>query len=98
MKPNTTVVPIRADNSELQRIEALLTRHLCDLFIRLPTLSGFHLRDDFMIADLAVLSWPSISPARGMDEVVMQSLVELAECHPEAVVLMRGRTFVRCLH
>ena len=25
----------------------------------------------------------------------MQALVELAECHPEAIVLMRGRTFAR---
>jgi hypothetical protein len=98
MKPNTTVVPIRVDNPERQRIEAHLTRHLCDLFIRLPALSGFHLRDDFMVADLAVFNWPSVTSVRDMEERVMQSLVELAECHPEAVVLMRGRTFVRCLH
>jgi hypothetical protein len=29
---------------------------------------------------------------------VMQSLVEFAEEHPEAVPLMRGRTFARVVH
>jgi hypothetical protein len=98
MKTSSTVLPIRFDSAERRRMEALVNRHLCDLFDRLPALSGFRLRDDLILADLSVFSWPSLTPIRGMDEIVMQSLVELAESDPEAVVLMRGRTFTRCLH
>jgi hypothetical protein len=98
MKVNTTAVSTRSDSPECQRIEALVTRHLCDLFIRLPALSGFHLRPDLTIAELAVFGWPDISPLRSVDDIVMQSLLELAECQPEAVLHMRGRTFVRSLH
>ena len=97
MKTKAAVAPIPAVNTDHERMESLVTSHLCELFNRLPTLSGFRLRDDFTLADLSVFTWPGITPRRGIDGVVMKSLVELAECHPEAVVLMRGRTFVRCL-
>jgi len=40
---------------------------------------------------------PSGSAGRGLYEEVMQSLVDLAEECPEAVRLMRGRTFARAL-
>jgi hypothetical protein len=79
-------------------MEALLSCHLRELFNRLPTLAGFRLQDDLVLAELSVFSWPISTPTSGLGEIVMQSLVELAECHPEAVVLMRGRTFARCLH
>jgi hypothetical protein len=97
MKTKAAVAPIPEESPERERMESLVTTHLCELFNRLPALSGFRLRDDFTLADLSVFTWPGIKPRRGIDGVVMQSLVELAECHPEAVVHMRGRTFVRCL-
>jgi hypothetical protein len=98
MKTNTTAAPIRVDNPERERMEALVTRHLCALFKRLPALSGFRLQDDLTVADVTVFSWPSITPLQRIEEIVMRSLVELAENNPEAVVQMRGRAFVRCLH
>ena len=79
-------------------MEELVTRHLRELFDRLPALAGFRLQDDLTLADLSVFSWPSSTAVRSLDKIVMQSLVELAEIQPEAVVLMRGRTFARRLH
>ena len=87
---------IHGDDAQRKRAEALVTRHLHELFERLPTLAGFRLRDDLMVDDLTVLSWPGAT-GRYLDEIVMRSLVELAERHPEAVDLMRGRTFARSL-
>jgi hypothetical protein len=81
-----------------QHIEAILARHLQQLFHRLPMLSGFWLRPDLKIADLTVFTWPGYTAARELYDEVMESLVELAEEHHEAVQLMRGRTFARAVH
>jgi hypothetical protein len=88
----------RNDMQRHQRMEALVTCHLRELFNRLPTLAGFRLQNNLMLADLSVFSWPMSTPIPALDEIVMQSLLELAESHPEAIVLMRGRTFARSLH
>jgi hypothetical protein len=96
MRHGVSARRIHGDDAQRKRTEALVTRHLHDLFERLPTLAGFRLRDDLMVDDLAVVSWPGTG--RYLDEIVMRSLVELAERHPEAVELMRGRTFARILH
>jgi hypothetical protein len=68
-----------------------------ELFDRLPALAGFRLREDLMVDDLSVFGW-SCDSSRGLEGIVLRSLVELAERNPEAVVLMRGRTFARSLH
>jgi hypothetical protein len=80
-----------------QHIEALVARHVRELFKRLPMLSGFWLRLD-LVAEVSVFSWPGCSAERGLYEEVIRSLVALAEELPEAVQLMRGRTFARALH
>jgi hypothetical protein len=67
------------------------------LFQRLPMLSGFWLRPD-LDAELSVFTWPGCIAGQELYEEVMQSLVGLAEERPEAVALMRGRTFARALH
>jgi hypothetical protein len=69
-----------------------------DLFLRLPMLSGFGLRPDLEVAELSVFTWPGYTAGQDLCEEVMQSLVELAAERPEAVQLMRGRTFARALH
>ncbi len=74
-----------------------MARHIRELFARLPGLAGFRLRDDLMVDDLSVFSW-SVASSQGLEGIVLQSLVDLAERNPEAVVLMRGRTFARSLH
>ena len=41
---------------------------------------------------------PGYAAGHDLYEEVMQSLVEFAEEHPEAVPLIRGRTFARAVH
>jgi hypothetical protein len=77
-----------------QQTEAIVARHMHELFKRLPILAGFWLGPDFKVSDLA-FNWPSAAAGWDPSAMVMQSLVELADMHPEAVQLMRGRTFAR---
>ena len=84
--------------ARLQHTEAIVARHLHELFQRLPMLSGFWLGPDLELADLSVFDWPGYPPGRELYEEVMQSLVDLAEERPEAVQLLRGRTFARVVH
>ena len=78
--------------------EAIVARHMHELFKRLPMLSGFWLRPDLEVAELSVFTWPGYTAGRDLYEAVMQSLDEFAEELPEAVQLMRGRTFARTVH
>ena len=50
------------------------------------------------MAELSVFTWPGYGAGRDLYEEVMQSLVDHAEKRPEAVQLMRGRTFARAVH
>ena len=77
--------------------EAIVARHLYDLFQRLPMLCGFWLRPDLEVAGISITG-PSCSAHREFYEKVMHWLVDLAEERPEAVQFMRGRTFARTLH
>jgi hypothetical protein len=81
-----------------QHIESILIRHLEQLFQRLPMLSGFWLRPDLKVAELTVFTWPGFTAGEALQEEVVQSLVDLAEEHHEAVQLMRRRHFARALH
>ena len=75
--------------------DAIVTRHVRELFNRLPTLAFFRLRTDLIVADVSVNSSPGCTGSRSLYPRVMQAIVELAETHPEAMQLMRGRTFAR---
>jgi hypothetical protein len=75
-----------------------VTRHLRKLFDRLPMLAGFHLRSDCMVTDVSSVGCPDDAQRQRLHVSVMQAVVELAECDPEAIVLMRGRTFARTRH
>ena len=81
-----------------QHIEAIVARHMGQLFQRLPMLTGFCVRSDFRVAELSVLTWPGYTASTDVYEEVMQSLVDLAEERPEAIESMRGRTFARVVH
>ena len=81
-----------------QHTEAIVARHLSGLFRRLPMLTGFWLRPDLEVAELSVFTWPGYTAGRDLYQEVMQSLAELVEERPEAVQLMRGRTFARAVH
>lgn len=67
-----------------QHTEAVVSRHVHELFKRLPMLSGF--------------TCPGYTAGVYLYEKVMQSLLEFAEEHPGAAQLMRGRTFARTVH
>ena len=86
--------------SEARRLhtEAIIAQHMHQLFQRLPMLSGFWLRADLNVAELSVFTSPGYTAGRGLYEEVTESLVQLAEECPEAVQLLRGRTFARAVH
>jgi hypothetical protein len=95
MKPSEQ----RLSEARRHHTEAIIAQHvLHQLFQRLPLLSGFWLRPDLEVAELSVFTWPGYTAGRDLYEEVMQSLVDLAEGGPEAVQLMRGRTFARAVH
>ncbi|MEA3154444.1 MAG: hypothetical protein QOK44_2033 [Betaproteobacteria bacterium] len=81
-----------------EQTEAIVARHLHALFQRLPTLCGFCLRPDMEVTELEVFPWAGYNAGPGLYDEVMQSLIDLAEERPEAVELMRGRTFARAVH
>ena len=88
----------RLNEARRQHNEAIVARHMDELFQRLPMLSGFWLQPDVEVAELSVVSWPSYTVDAELYEEVMRSLVYLAEERPEALQLMRGRTFARAMH
>jgi len=93
MKPSEQ----RLSEARRQHIEAIVARHVRELFKRLPMLSGFWLRPDLK-AEVSVFTWLGCNSQWGLYEEVMRALVALAEERPEAVQVMRGRTFARALH
>lgn len=94
MKPSEQ----RLSEARRQHTEAMVAQHVYRLFQRLPMLSGFWLWPNLKVAEISVFTWPGYTAGRDLYEEVMQSLVDLAEELPEAVQLMRGRTFARAVH
>jgi hypothetical protein len=88
----------RSSEARRQHTETIVARQVRQLFQRLPMLSGFWLRPDLKVAELSVFTWPGYTAGQDLHEELMHSLIELAEEHPEAVQLMRGRTFARAVH
>lgn len=86
------------DPAQRQQVEARITRHVRDLFKRLPRLTAFRLSSDLAVADVFGGGSPDYPSIRGLHAAVTQSIVELAECRPELAQLMRGRTFARSLN
>ncbi len=93
MKPSAPSL----DEARHQRIGVIVARHVRDLFRRLPMLSGFWLSPD-QEAEVSICTLPGCGAGPALYEEVIRSLVALAEERPEAVQLMRGRTFARALH
>jgi hypothetical protein len=61
-------------------------------------LSGFSLRQDLEFADVAVHTWPGYTAGADLYQDLVETLAELAEERPDAVELLRGRTFARIIH
>ena len=79
-----------------QHNEAIIARHLHQLFRGLPMLSGFWLHANLKVADVA--TWTGSTAGPDLYEQVVDFLIQLAEESPEAMQLMRGRTFARAVH
>ena len=94
MKPSQS--PLQ--EKRLQRAEALVEQHVLALFRRMPMLCGFSLRDDLEITDISVYTWPGYTAGQDLYRDLMAALAELAEERPEAIQLIRGRTFARAFH
>jgi len=78
--------------------EAAVANHLAALFERMPMLCGFVLRHDFEIAEVSVCTWPGYTAGQDLYDDLLQALADFAEERPEAVQLMRGRSFARAIH
>jgi len=88
----------RSEELRRRRSEALVEEHLAALFRRLPMLTGFALRHDLEVAEIAFDAWPGYTAQPELYEELAQTLADLAEERPETVELLRGRTFARALH
>ena len=71
MKPSEQ----RLSEARHQHTEAIVARHLSELFQRLPMLAGFWLRPDLDVAEVSVFTWPGYTPGGELYEEVMRSLV-----------------------
>jgi hypothetical protein len=94
MKPSEQ----RLIDARRQHAEAIVAHHVNELFRRLPMLSGFWLAPNLELGELAIFSWPGYTAGPQLLEEVEQALAVLAEERPDAVQLMRGRTFARAVH
>jgi hypothetical protein len=88
----------RLPETRLQRAEALVEQHVVALFEQMPMLCGFTLRDDLELDDVAVYTWPGYTAGEDLYRDLMSALAELADERPEAIELIRGRTFARAFH
>lgn len=88
----------RPQEDRLRRTEALVEEHLLALFRRMPMLCGFALREDLEVTEISVYTWPGYTAGEDLYRDLMAALADLAEERPEAVELIRGRTFARAFH
>ncbi len=88
----------RSEELRRERSQALVETRIAAIFQRLPMLWGFSLREDLEVTDIAISTWPGHSVGEDLYEDVMQALADLAEERPDAVEMLRGRTFARAFH
>lgn len=88
----------RSEDLRLQRSVALVETHIAGIFRRMPMLAGFALRRDLEVTEISISTWPGCVAGPDLYEDLVQALTELAEERPEAVEVLRGRTFARAFH
>lgn len=96
MKPSQTRLPDAS--RQRSEAEAALEKHVAELFRRMPMLCGFSMRENLEIDDVAVFTWPGHTVGAELYKDLIQTLADLAEERPDAVKLLRGRTFARAIH
>jgi hypothetical protein len=95
MNEPTFSTSFETEDGVSQPMEAHVMRHVRALFDRLPGLEKFRLDGNLTLADVSVAGSSNRISGGRMHVIVMQALVELAECDAEALMLMRDRTFLR---
>ena len=80
-----------------ERVEALIDGRIAALFGRLPMLCGFALEADLQLAEVSVHSWPAYVAGEDLYGEIVTALADLVDERPDAVELLRGRTFARAL-
>lgn len=88
----------RSDELRRQRSLAAAEMHIAAIFQRMPMLSGFALREDLEVTDIAISTWPGHTAGEELYEGLLQALADLAEQRPDSVEVLRGRTFARAIH
>lgn len=88
----------RTQEAGHRRTEAIAERHLSALFERMPMLSGFTLQENLEVTDVATFTWPGYAAGEDLYKDLMLALADLAEERPDAIDLLRGRTFARAVH
>lgn len=81
-----------------RRAEGLLESRIGALFERLPPLCGFAVTQDLSLSEVAIASWPGYEAGRELDEEIMGTMAEIGVESPDALELLRGRTFARAFH
>ena len=94
MKPSENSVAER----RREHAEQIVTTYVRALFERVPMLCGFSVRSDLEVADVAVSTWPGYGAGPELYDDVVRALEELVDERPDAVQLLRGRTFARAFH
>jgi hypothetical protein len=93
MKPSQS----RVSPSAREPGERLVRTRIEALFRRLPMLCGFVVEKDLLLSDIAISFWPGYSAGADLYGEIVDTLTELAEESPDALELLRGRTFARTL-
>jgi hypothetical protein len=94
MKPALT----RLSEARSRRAETAISQYIGGLFERLPMLCGFSVSEDLELAEIAVDTWPGLTVGKEFYDEFAAAFNALTEERPEAVELLRGRTFARTLH
>jgi len=93
--------PARAYRGTMEKFHVELEATLDALFRRYPELHGFTVQDlegRLVLAEVGVDSWFGEGASERVRGDVAQALLEFIEERPEALELLRDRTFARVLH
>jgi len=93
MKPSQS----RVSQTTRDSGEKLLHARIEALFGRLPMLCGFVVEADLLLSDVAISAWPGYTAGADLYGEIADALAELADESPDALELLRGRTFARTL-
>jgi len=100
-------------NPQLSRVEAELSARIWAVFGRFPSLCGFALQDRTALPDyidpssmgdelfITELGFSTLVSEAEFDEaykLISDAVADIVSERPEAVELLRGRTFARTLH